>query len=88
MSKVHRLYFALRGAIPVAMTLVLAACAAVPPAAPRQGVPPLAPQAVEYNLGETTITQARFPEDSRFRNMPVRLNGRSQCRARAEGRSR
>ncbi len=33
------------------------------------------PFAVEYNLGETTITQARFPEDSRFRNMPVRLNG-------------
>lgn len=33
------------------------------------------PLAVEYNLGETTITQARFPEDSRFRNMPVRLNG-------------
>jgi hypothetical protein len=29
----------------------------------------------EYNLGETTITQANFPEDSRFRNMPVRLNG-------------
>ena len=33
------------------------------------------PVAVEYNLGETTITQARFPEDSRFHNMPVRLNG-------------
>ncbi|MBK8984571.1 MAG: hypothetical protein IPM39_00580 [Chloroflexi bacterium] len=31
--------------------------------------------AVEYNLGETTIVQQRFPEDSRFRNMPVRLNG-------------
>ncbi len=30
---------------------------------------------VEYNLGETTIVQDRFPEDSRFRNMPVRLNG-------------
>ena len=33
------------------------------------------PAAVEYNLGETTITQSMFPEDSRFRNMPVRLNG-------------
>ena len=33
------------------------------------------PVAVRYNLGETTITQSRFPEGSRFRNMPVRLNG-------------
>ena len=33
------------------------------------------PVVVEYNLGETTITQSMFPEDSRFRNMPVRLNG-------------
>jgi hypothetical protein len=33
------------------------------------------PVAVEYNLGETTITQSMFAEDSRFRNMPVRLNG-------------
>lgn len=33
------------------------------------------PAAVEYNLGETTIVQSRFPEDSRFHNMPVRLNG-------------
>ncbi len=31
--------------------------------------------AVEYNLGETTIVQERFPEDSRFRAMTVRLNG-------------
>jgi len=30
---------------------------------------------VEYNLGETTITQSMFPEESHFRNMPVRLNG-------------
>lgn len=35
----------------------------------------LLPPAVEYDLGETTIVQDRFPEDSRFRNMPVRLNG-------------
>ncbi|MFO7633202.1 MAG: hypothetical protein R6W76_11710 [Caldilinea sp.] len=33
------------------------------------------PPVVEYDLGETTIIQDRFPEDSRFRNMPVRLNG-------------
>lgn len=33
------------------------------------------PAVVEYNLGDTTITQSMFPEDSRFRNMPVRLNG-------------
>jgi hypothetical protein len=64
-----------------ALTLVLAACAgptlppaptAVPRATTEAGAPPAA---VEYNLGETTITQARFPEDSRFRNMPMRLNG-------------
>ncbi len=30
---------------------------------------------VEYDLGEAVILQERFPEDSRFRNMPVRLNG-------------
>jgi len=33
------------------------------------------PASVKYNLGDTTITQDRFPEDSRFREMPVRLNG-------------
>ena len=33
------------------------------------------PLVVEYNLGETTITQSMFPEESHFRNMPVRLNG-------------
>jgi hypothetical protein len=30
---------------------------------------------VEYSLGETTISQSMFPEDNRFHNMPVRLNG-------------
>jgi dienelactone hydrolase len=65
------------------VALLLAACVPLPPVTPP---PPTilpnpspaalaAPVAVEYNLGETTITQARFPEDSRFRNMPVRLNG-------------
>ena len=29
----------------------------------------------EYNLGETTILQDHFPEDSPFRHMPVRLEG-------------
>jgi hypothetical protein len=33
------------------------------------------PDVMEYNLGDTTITQSMFTEDSRFRNMPVRLNG-------------
>ncbi|MFN8482322.1 MAG: hypothetical protein U0768_04560 [Anaerolineae bacterium] len=33
------------------------------------------PPAVEYNLGDTTIVQSNFPPDSRFHNMPVRLNG-------------
>ena len=72
----------------IAMTIFaasLSACVPLPPAAPppvtrmtampAEGIPPASPKAVEYNLGETTITQARFPEDSRFRNMPVRLNG-------------
>ncbi len=33
------------------------------------------PPAVEYNLGDAVIIQDRFPADSRFRAMPVRLNG-------------
>lgn len=69
--------------------LALAAC--VPPAtpvppvvevdAPATAVPPVdarsadLPPAVEYDLGEATVVQERFPQDSRFRNMPVRLNG-------------
>lgn len=36
-----------------------------------QDLPPI----VEYDLGEAIIVQERFPEDSRFRNMPIRLNG-------------
>ena len=28
-----------------------------------------------YDLGETTLLQDQFPEDSQFRNMPVRLSG-------------
>lgn len=52
-----------------ALGLLLAACVPLP-----QEAPP-GPVAFEYDLGEMTVTQARFPEDSRFRNMPVRLNG-------------
>lgn len=69
--------------------LLAAACVAPPPLvtpAPAETIPPAAQPtepnqpdapsaAVEYNLGETTIVQEGFPEDSRFRNMPVRLNG-------------
>ncbi len=46
-----------------------------PPAEPTGEGETKPPVAVEYNLGETTIVQAHFPEDSRFHNMPVRLNG-------------
>jgi len=63
--------------------LLVAACAAAPSTpstAPTAGLPATVPPgdlpaAVEYSLGEATIVQERFPEDSRFRNMPVRLNG-------------
>jgi hypothetical protein len=76
-----------------ALSLFLAACVPIPPvggppAAPtlEPAVAPAAyPTAVEYNLGETTIVQARFPEDSRFRNMPVRLNGLIAAPSHGEG---
>ena len=69
-----------------ASLLALTACSApLPPvivATQTQIAPPASngetdalPPAVEYNLGDATIVQERFPEDSRFRNMPVRLNG-------------
>lgn len=32
-------------------------------------------QVINYNLGETTILQDHYPEDNRFRHMPVRLEG-------------
>ncbi|MCC6170151.1 MAG: hypothetical protein IT329_23230 [Caldilineaceae bacterium] len=66
--------------ISLALGLVLAGCTAIrlvpviePPAEPEVfgGLP----AAVEYNLGETTIVQERFAKGSRFREMPVRLNG-------------
>lgn len=46
---------------------------AAPPSA--TSLPAAPPAAVEYNLGDATVVQDRFPEDSPFRNMPVRLNG-------------
>ena len=59
------------------LVLLLSACA--PIASPLLRAPGEkgghASAAVEYDLGETTIIQERFPADSRFRDMPVRLNG-------------
>lgn len=56
--------------------LLLAGCA-LPPAPPPKHADTTngLPDVVEYNLGDAIITQTNFPEDSRFRNMPVRLNG-------------
>ncbi len=69
----------LKYCLPAWLLLILAGCTAAAPqptATPAiTSVPDSAPLAVEYNLGETTIVQANFPEDSRFRDMPVRLNG-------------
>ncbi len=69
-------------ALAVALIASLAACVPVTPVPPvtpaaqdlEAGLPTL-PPVVEYDLGEATLVQARFPQDSRFRNMPVRLNG-------------
>lgn len=61
--------------------LAVAACAPIqPPVTPPAGdaqspVSGELPPAVEYNLGDAVIIQDRFPADSRFREMPVRLNG-------------
>ncbi|HQF72111.1 MAG TPA: hypothetical protein PLH39_12630, partial [Promineifilum sp.] len=45
------------------------------PAEPTTEPAAALPLAVAYDLGDATIVQANFPEDSRFRNMPIRLNG-------------
>jgi len=45
------------------------------PTSASSAIAPASPKAVEYNLGEATIVQERFPEGDRFRDMPVRLNG-------------
>jgi hypothetical protein len=47
----------------------------VPPTAVPAELKSFAAQVAEYNLGETTILQGHFPEDSPFRHMPVRLDG-------------
>ncbi len=80
----------LRISIFAGLLFALMACAAPPPTSVPPDTPaatptsaPAAvpetdtavPQAVAYNLGEVTIIQERFPEDSRFRHMPVQLNG-------------
>lgn len=80
----------LRISILAGLLFALMACASPPPTSVPPDTPattptsaPTAvpdtdtavPQAVEYNLGEVTIVQERFPEDSRFRHMPVQLNG-------------
>lgn len=60
---------------------------AAPPSAetPTAVAPADLPSAVEYNLGEATIVQQRFPEDSRFRTMPVRLNGLIAAPSQGDG---
>jgi hypothetical protein len=57
--------------------LALAACSPIQPpvTVPEQRQSRRTAAAVEYDLGEATIIQERFPADSRFREMPVRLNG-------------
>lgn len=55
---------------PTAMATLTAVPTAVPPSADR----PL-DEMMAYSLGETTIVQSQFSEDSRFRNMPVTLDG-------------
>jgi dienelactone hydrolase len=66
-----------RAGVALMLLAVLLAGCALPPAPPPRAIPisPGLPDVVEYNLGDATLTQSHFPEDSRFRNMPVRLNG-------------
>ena len=60
--------------------VVLVACRQEEPTPDAATASPAEPvsfeaQVTEYNLGDTTILQDHFPEDSPFRNMPVRLEG-------------
>lgn len=48
---------------------------AIPPTTVPAEPKSFPPQVTEYNLGETTIIQDHYLEDSRFRHMPVRLDG-------------
>lgn len=68
------------GLLCVLPVLMLTACAPVTPTAPTSLLHDTEsadnlPAVVEYTLGETAIVQSSFTEDSRFRKMPVRLNG-------------
>jgi dienelactone hydrolase len=54
-----------------------------PPTEPE--APADRPAAVEYDLGEATVIQERFPEGDRFRDMPVRLNGVIAAPAEGDG---
>lgn len=58
-------------AVPTATTESTQPTAVPPTTDENDGLPPVA----AYNLGETIIVQAGFPQDSRFRDMPVQLNG-------------
>ncbi len=58
--------------------LVLTGCALPPPPPARSASATTRlspPFTKEYNLGDAVITQSQFPVGSRYREMPVRLNG-------------
>ncbi|MGV1004380.1 MAG: hypothetical protein ACOYEV_06325 [Candidatus Nanopelagicales bacterium] len=55
--------------LPLVALALLVGCTSGPPAADP------APTTLEYDLGTAEIVQERFPADSKFRQMPVRLNG-------------
>ncbi len=69
----------------VTVALLLAACQPVQPAADTAAQAPAAeaeasaadalPAVIDYNLGDSILVNPQFAEESRFRNMPVRLNG-------------
>ncbi|HFE67037.1 MAG TPA: hypothetical protein ENJ93_07215, partial [Chloroflexi bacterium] len=68
--------------ITLLLLIVLAACGqteAAPTAVPPTEAPSLpqtyTAQVSNYNLGDATLLQEQFPEDNRFRHMPVRLEG-------------
>ena len=61
--------------VPPTAAVVPTTTAPVEPAEPTTEPAAELPLAVTYDLGDATVVQANFPEDNRFRNMPVRLNG-------------
>jgi dienelactone hydrolase len=62
----------------VLVALLVGGCTGQPadPAPSSSSASALPVEVVGYDLGETTIVQQQFEEGSRFREMPVRLNGR------------